>query len=139
MSYDLGDDNLNKAKEIIDSGIDKAQDVLRDSSKVDEVLFAVAEKLETIPTAGPILADAPKMISMVKAYISKEYTEISPKVIISLVAAFIYFVKGIDLIPDFIPIIGRVDDLAILGAALKICEPELAAFEQWRENGKETV
>ena len=69
----------------------------------------------------------------------RTYTEISPKVIISLVAAFIYFVKGIDLIPDFIPIIGRVDDLAILGAALKVCEPELAAFEQWRENGKETV
>ena len=139
MSYDLSDDNLSKAKSVIDSGIDKAQEVLKNSSQVDEVLFALARKLETIPTAGPVLADAPKMISLVKAYISKEYTVVSPKVIVSLIAAFIYLVKGMDLIPDFIPLIGRVDDIAVLGAALKICEPELRAFEEWRESGKETL
>ena len=138
MSYDLSDDNLSKAKSVIDSGIDKAQEVLKNSSQVDEVLFALARKLETIPTAGSVLADAPKMISLVKAYISKEYTVVSPKVVVSLIAAFIYLVKGMDLIPDFIPLIGRVDDIAVLGAALKICEPELRAFEEWREYGKGT-
>lgn len=139
MDYNLDDENLSKAKEIIDSGIDKAQEVMKDSSKVDDVLFSLADKLEEIPTAGPLLANAPKMISLVKAYITKDYTEISPKVIVSLVAAFIYLVKGIDLIPDFIPLIGRVDDIAVLAAALKLCEPELDAFEAWREGNKETL
>ncbi|MCR5295080.1 MAG: DUF1232 domain-containing protein [Lachnospiraceae bacterium] len=139
MSYNLEDENLDKAKQIIDSGIDRAQEVLKDSSKVEELLFSLADRLEDIPTAGPLLANAPKMIALVKSYITKEYTNVSPKVIVSLVAAFIYLVKNVDLIPDFIPILGRVDDIAILGAALKLCEPELKAFEDWRETKQETL
>ena len=37
------------------------------------------------------------------------------------------------LIPDSIPIIGIADDLAVMGLALKLSEPELKAFTQWRE------
>jgi uncharacterized membrane protein YkvA (DUF1232 family) len=133
MSYNIDDENLSKAQEIIETGVDRAQEVLRNQSQVDDVLFQVADKLKEVPAAGPLLSDAPKMVSLVKAYLSKEYPEVSPKVVVSLIAAFIYLVKGIDLIPDFIPILGRVDDIAVIAAALKICEPELRAFEEWRE------
>ena len=73
------------------------------------------------------------MIAMVKSYINGSYKEVSPKVIASLVAAFLYLVKRKDLIPDNIPLVGHVDDLAVLGVALKICEPELKAFAAWRD------
>jgi uncharacterized membrane protein YkvA (DUF1232 family) len=77
------------------------------------------------------------MISMVRSYITKEYTEISPKVIVSLVCAIIYLLKGKDVIPDNIPVVGYVDDLAVFAAAFMINEPELQAYTQWRtEHGK---
>ena len=42
-----------------------------------------------------------------------------------------------DLIPDDTPVLGHVDDLAILAAAFMVTDPELNAYSQWREeNGK---
>ena len=56
-----------------------------------------------------------------------------PKVLATIVAAFLYLVKGKDLIPDKIPIVGMADDLAVLGLALKFVEPELNAYRAWRD------
>ena len=90
-----------------------------------------------MPKAGDALSRIPLMISMVRSYITKEYTEISPKVIVSLVCAIIYLLKGKDVIPDNIPVVGYVDDLAVFAAAFMINEPELQAYTQWRiEHGK---
>ena len=74
------------------------------------------------------------MIAMVKAWIRKEYTVVSPKVIACLVGAIIYLLKKRDLIPDSIPLIGIADDLGVMGLALKMSEPELKAFAEWRAN-----
>ena len=76
------------------------------------------------------------MISMIRSYITKEYTAVSPKVIATLVAAIIYLLKGKDLISDKIPVLGMTDDIAVLGVAMKIIEPELNAYRAWRDNGR---
>ena len=124
--------DIEKAQSVIQNGLNEAQELLKDPAKLDELLRQLEEKLKEVPLAGELLADVPKMIAMVKAYITKDYTKVSVKVIASLVAAFIYLVKREDLIPDNVPVLGYVDDLAILAAALKLSEPELKEFDAWR-------
>ena len=126
------DFNLDQAKELLDKGIAEAQEIIKNPSKVDEILLQLEEKLRTVPAIGETLADLPLMIAMVKAWVKKEYTEVSPKVIACLVGAFLYLIKKKDLIPDYIPVVGIADDLAVLGLALKLSEPELKAFSEWR-------
>lgn len=48
-------------------------------------------------------------------------------------AAVIYLLKGKDLIPDNIPVLGYVDDLSVFPATFLIDEPELATYSQRRE------
>ena len=72
------------------------------------------------------------MADMVKSYVTREYTDVSPKVIISLVGAFVYLVKKNDIIPDNVPVIGFADDLAVATVAMAINEPELTAFAAWK-------
>ena len=86
-----------------------------------------------MPAIGETLSDLPLMVSMIKGYITKEYTEVSPKVIATMVADILYLVKRKDIIPEKIPVIGIADDLAVLGLALKLLEPELAAFRAYRD------
>ena len=124
--------DIEKAQSVIQNGLNEAQELLKNPAKLDELLRQLEEKLKEVPLAGELLADVPKMIAMVKAYITKDYTKVSVKVIASLVAAFIYLVKREDLIPDNVPVLGYVDDLAILAAALKLSEPELKEFDAWR-------
>lgn len=125
--------SLDDAKKLVEGGIGEAQELLKNPSKIDSLLEQLEDKLRGIPLGGDLLASVPLMIAMVKSYINGSYKEVSPKVIASLVAAFLYLVKRKDLIPDNIPLVGHVDDLAVLGVALKICEPELKAFAAWRD------
>jgi len=124
--------NTEKAQQLLDAGMAEAEEVIKSPSQVDEILIQVEEKLKTIPAIGSTLADLPLMIAMVKGWVTKEYTNVSPKVIACLVGSFIYLVKQKDLISDKIPIIGLADDLGVLALALKLSEPELKAFSAWR-------
>lgn len=127
------DMSLEKAKSLLDNGIAEAQELISEPSKVDDLLLQLEQKLGEVPAVGETLSDLPVMIAMVKGYITKQYTEVSPKVIATIVAAFLYMIKKKDIIPDNIPVVGLVDDLAVLGLALKLSEPELEAFKAFRD------
>lgn len=124
--------SMEQAQEVLNKGIEEAESVISSPSKVDEILMQLEEKLKAVPVIGSTLSDLPLMIAMIKAWIKKEYTVVSPKVIACLVGAVIYLIKKKDLISDSIPIIGHVDDLTVLGLALKLSEKELKAFAEWR-------
>lgn len=129
--------DLDKAKEALNGFTAQAEEIIKNPQKLEELLQQLEAKLKDVPKAGDALSRIPLMISMVRSYITKEYTEISPKVIVSLVCAIIYLLKGKDAIPDNIPVVGYVDDLAVFAAAFMINEPELQAYTQWRtEHGK---
>jgi len=124
---------VERAQEVLDSEIAEAEEVLNNPSRVDDILLQLEEKLKTVPVIGSTLSDLPLMIAMVKAWIKKEYTVVSPKVIACLVGAALYLIKRKDLISDSIPIVGHIDDLAVMGLALKLSEKELQAFSEWRK------
>ena len=126
--------DTEKIKEVIENGKGQAQDLLNHPEKVDELLIKMEEELKEVPVGGQVLANIPLMISMVKSYISKEYTDVSAKVIITMISAFLYVVKRKDLIRDNIPFIGFLDDIAVLGVALTFVDPELKAYAEWRNN-----
>ncbi len=124
--------SMEQAQGILNRGTAEAEELIRNPSKVDEVLMQLEEKLKNVPAIGKTLSNLPLMIAMVKAWVKKEYTEVSPKVIACLVGAILYLIKKKDLIPDGIPVVGIADDLAVMGLALKLSEPELKAFSEWR-------
>jgi len=50
----------------------------------------------------------------------------------TLGAAILYFLSPIDFIPDFIPVIGYLDDVAVLGAAIQFCQIDLKRYLAWK-------
>lgn len=122
------------AKGVINDNVQKAQSFIDDPEAINGLLEQLQEKLKGLPdTVGTAFSNVPVMAQMVKCYVTREYTEVSPKVIASLVGAFLYLVKRDDIISDSIPIVGLADDLAIAAVAMAINEPELKAFAAWQE------
>ena len=125
--------SMEQAQEVLDRELKEAEEVVANPSRVDGILMQMEEKLKAVPVIGNTLSDLPLMIAMVKAWIKKEYTVVSPKVIACLVGAILYLIRKKDLISDSIPLVGHVDDLAVMGLALKLSRKELQDFAQWRE------
>ncbi len=73
------------------------------------------------------------MMRMLKAWYAREYTDISAKNVLSLVASAIYIVNPIDLIPDFIPFIGRLDDKLVIAFFIKRLNNEIQKFMAWED------
>ena len=125
--------NMDQVKALLENSTSQAESILKDPSKVDDILIRLEEKLKEVPVIGETLSDLPLMIAMVKGYITKEYTQVSPKVIALLLGSFIYLLKKDDMISDKIPVLGIADDLAVLGLALKLSGKELTEFSDWRK------
>ena len=125
--------NFDKAKEVLQSFASEAEELLHNPDKVEELLQKAEEKLKSVPAIGGALSKLPLMISMIRAYIRRDYGVVSVKVIVSMLCAVIYLLKGKDLIPDKTPILGYADDIAVMAAALYFVQPELEAYSAWRE------
>ena len=122
-----------KAQEALNGFQNQAEEMLNEPSKVEEVLQKFEAVLKEVPEVGEGLARVPLMISMIRAYITKEYTVVSPKVVGTMLASVIYLLMGKDIIPDRIPIIGHIDDIAVIALALKLNEKELDEYAAWRK------
>ena len=124
--------SFEKTKEVLKNLTAQAEEMLNDPDKVEKMLQDLEARMRTVPKVGDTLALFPLMISMIRAYVRKEYTEVSKKTIASMMGAGLYLLVGRDLIPDKTPIIGLFDDIAVLGAALKLSEKELNDYSAWR-------
>ncbi len=79
-------------------------------------------------------SDLPLLARLLKAWKRGSYRGLSVRTIVSLAAALLYIVSPIDLLPDFIPGIGLIDDAAVLALLLHSLAQDLAAFRVWEQN-----
>ena len=110
----------------------EAEDVVEDPSRVRSVVSKAAEKIDEYRSViGRIGADLPVLLRLARAWSSGEYRRVPIKAIVLIVAAALYFVNPLDLIPDFLPVIGYLDDAAVVGYVLRTLQQELEIFRAW--------
>lgn len=122
--------------EQLDKNKSKAKKLLKDKEKMERFLDRLERKLSKVPFAGKYLSDVPVLISLVKAYIDKEYTEIPIGSIIAVISALIYVLSPIDMIPDIIPGIGLVDDAAVIATIFVLIHDDVEEYKAWRSKKK---
>ena len=74
------------------------------------------------------------LAEMLGAYVNGKYKKIPQKTLILIVAALIYLVNPFDLIPDFIPGIGYIDDARIIIFVFQSIFEDIQEFEKWKES-----
>ena len=126
----------NQAQNELKKGYKKAEIVLQDENKLEIFLQKIENKLTIVPIVGNALSYIPVMISMIRSYVRKEYTEIPIGSIISMISALIYFVSPVDIIPDFLPVVGYLDDAAVVAACIKLVKSDIDDYKQWRKINK---
>lgn len=121
--------NDSQAEEIIED-LDKWEDFKK---KFDLFL----NKADKIPVLGSVINKIVTMVALVDSYVKKEYTDIPLGTIVSIVAALLYVLSPVDLIPDFIPVIGYLDDVAVVLFVLGLgVDKDLDKYCKWQEENR---
>ena len=76
---------------------------------------------------------------MVRCSASREYLDTPWQTIILITAALIYFVSPFDAIADFIPIIGFVDDAAVISVVFASISRDVEKFIVWETTKSESI
>jgi uncharacterized membrane protein YkvA (DUF1232 family) len=97
---------------------------------LDEVFLKIGESTEYFYKFQDSLI---ALVKMTQLWIKGDYKNISTTSIIAVVATLIYFVNPIDFIPDFIPLLGQIDDIFVLGYMIKTLNKEIERFMAWQK------
>lgn len=122
-----------KAAETLERGYHEAESTLDDSEKLSALLKKLKQKMKSLPMVGSVLANVPTMFKLLNSYLKGDYTDIPRKQLVILVSAVSYLVSPIDLVPDFIPVVGLMDDMAVVSICIKATQSELEKYLSWRE------
>ena len=71
--------------------------------------------------------------SLLQDYWAGKYTSIPWKLIAAIGFAVAYLVSPIDIIPDFLPIIGFVDDAAVFALVISTFQSEIDDYKEWKK------
>jgi uncharacterized membrane protein YkvA (DUF1232 family) len=86
---------------------------------------------------GPLqkfVSDVTLLLAMVKDYYTGAYRDIPFKSVAAIAFTLLYVLNPLDLIPDFLPGIGQLDDAAVLALCLKMISDDLEKYEHHTSN-----
>ena len=116
----------------------QAKRMLNEQSQVKELIWQVSQKLKKINGSNKqineLMEHVQLFLRMIKKSLAGEYSAFSHKTLFSLVFGLLYFVTPMDVVPDFIPLLGFSDDLSIVYFIIKNFKSDIEDFKGWELN-----
>ncbi len=111
--------NPDKIADLIGSVTNKMSDMDQNKQRVSEFF----EKVRTF-------------LRMLRAYISGTYREIPWKSLLMIIGSLIYFMMPLDLVPDFIPVLGLADDISLIFLVFNSINEDIEAFLEYEDSNR---
>lgn len=131
---------LQKALRFMASQSDQAENIARDPDEMNNLVHKSRKKMHSVKDKKFNFVNfIPQLLTfqrMLKAYSRRDYPHLPWKSVLSIIGALLYFLNPLDIIPDFIPGIGLLDDITVLAWAYKALGTDVERFEEWEYEKK---
>jgi uncharacterized membrane protein YkvA (DUF1232 family) len=121
-----------KADRILRGYKNKAGIYINDSAKAERLLYDASRKANR--KGGPLEAvweDLHLFLNLLRDWKNGRYKNIPTKSMLLIIAALLYFLNPLDLLPDFIPLGGLIDDATILAFVIRQIHHDLQVYKSW--------
>ncbi|MFQ5604051.1 MAG: YkvA family protein [bacterium] len=111
-----------------------AENFAQDKEKTGHLLNEAIKKAQRNQTLlKSIWEDLQALFRLLKAWRRGQYPDIPWQTIVFAIAGVVYFVNPFDIIPDFIPGSGYLDDATVIGFIIKSIQNDIKQFTQWEK------
>ena len=129
---------INLNNQFFQAALQKASRILGKPGRLVLLLVTMVRKLNhTDFTKGDSALVKEKFFTLgrlLRAYAQGEYREIPWKSLLLIVAAILYFINPIDVIPDLMPLVGLTDDFGVLFLVYKTISGDIDKFLEWEKS-----
>ncbi|MFP4227703.1 MAG: YkvA family protein [Salinivenus sp.] len=106
-----------------------------DLDTVVERADAIEQRFRGDGPLGRLMEDGRLLLHLVRDARHGRYREVPVWTLSAAAFALLYVLNPLDLIPDALPVLGLVDDAAVVSACLALVEQDLYAYRAWRRTG----
>jgi uncharacterized membrane protein YkvA (DUF1232 family) len=135
--FTFSEENISRA---VDRHKKKAEEYLHDPEKTRILVEEAVRKTNAHEPGSTINRDFWSQLKafnrMLKAYVNKQYTVVPWGSIAMVAGTIIYFVSPIDLVLDWIPVAGLVDDAAVMVFVFRQVRNDIEKFQKWEADGE---
>ncbi len=82
--------------------------------------------------AGRLIEDLLLLFRLLIDFIRGRYRQVPVRVIAVLIFVLVYIFSPFDLIPDYLPGFGQIDDVVVALLCLYFLEKDLLIYKQWK-------
>lgn len=130
--------NIDLNNRFFQSALQKASRILGKPGRLVLLLVAFVRKLNqtdfTKSDAAMVKEKFFTLGRLLRAYAQGEYRQIPWKSLLLIVAAILYFINPIDIIPDLLPLVGLTDDFAVLFLVYRSIGDDIDKFLEWEKS-----
>jgi uncharacterized membrane protein YkvA (DUF1232 family) len=124
---------------VFKASLKRAEEYLKKPLRVKQLLNDAYKKASEKKDFGSIAHDVWENLQtlsrMIKASVTGDYHGIPTSTLVGGVAVLLYFLTPIDFVPDFIPVVGLLDDVSLLAWFMTSIKEELNKFAEWEASG----
>lgn len=121
-----------------DRALNSAARLSGNAGRISLLVARLSKKMTNVNWSKESLVVAKEKLTifsrMAGAYASGRYRAVPWKTVMTILAAIIYFVNPLDLIPDFVPLMGLTDDFGVLIWVYNSVSTEIDKFLAWEKS-----
>lgn len=136
-SFEHADENYVSNSSKFKNLVEKAKYFIQNPEKINEVITEAYNKATNESGNRTIKEMWGKLLTlfrMVKAHFNGSYTELGQTKVMMGIGIVLYFILPFDVVPDFIPLVGYMDDASLLAWFIKTYAKEVDKFQKWESN-----
>mgnify|MGYP000897645477 FL=1 len=112
----------------------KVQELMTSNVLLENLLKRVYASLDsTVQKYADNFERIKVVLRLVEAWRNKQYLEVSKSALFVGILILLYIVSPLDILLVFIPIVGGLDDILLIGYLLTIIDNEIERFLNWEQ------